>query len=55
MVAEHYLRFYRSEHGLDFTANLAALERGSAGCYCISTGVRTSVNAGHGRPQTRRR
>ncbi|MHB8141724.1 MAG: NAD-dependent epimerase/dehydratase family protein [Vulcanimicrobiaceae bacterium] len=99
MVAEHYLRFYRSEHGLDFTAlrygnvygprqdpsgeagvvsifigrfikhegvridwdgeqtrdyvyvkdvaeaNLAALERGSAGCYCIGTGVRTSVNA----------
>ncbi len=109
MVAEHYLRFYRSEHGLDFTAlrygnvygprqdpsgeagvvsifigrfikhegvridwdgeqtrdyvyvkdvaeaNLAALERGSAGCYCIGTGVRTSVNADHGRPQTRRR
>lgn len=98
MVAEHYLRFYRSEHGLDFTAlrygnvygprqdpngeagviaifiakflskqgiridwdgeqtrdyiyvkdiaalNVLALERGSATCYCIGTGERTSVN-----------
>jgi len=99
MVAEHYLRFYRAEYGLDFTAlrygnvygprqdpngeagviaifiarflrkegvridwdgeqtrdyvyvgdvaraNLLALERGSGGCYCIGTGIRTSVNA----------
>ncbi|MDQ2908853.1 MAG: GDP-mannose 4,6-dehydratase [Candidatus Eremiobacteraeota bacterium] len=99
MVAEHYLRFYRSEHDLDFTAlrygnvygprqdpngeagvvaifigrflaregvkiywdgeqtrdyiyvgdvvaaNVQALERGSAGCYCIGTGKKTSVNA----------
>lgn len=98
MVAEHYLRFYGSEHGLDYTAlrygnvygprqdpngeagviaifigkflagqgvridwdgeqtrdyvyvkdvadaNLRALERGSAGCYCIGTNKRTSVN-----------
>ncbi|HEY5258450.1 MAG TPA: NAD-dependent epimerase/dehydratase family protein [Candidatus Baltobacteraceae bacterium] len=98
MVAEHYLRFYQQEHGLEFTAlrygnvygprqdpngeagviaifigkflaregvridwdgeqtrdyiyvkdiatlNLAALERGSGGCYCIGTNERTSVN-----------
>jgi UDP-glucose 4-epimerase len=98
MVAEHYLRFYRAEHGLDFTAlrygnvygprqdpngeagvisifigkflqkqgiridwdgeqtrdyvfvkdvakvNVAALERGGGGCYCIGTNTRTSVN-----------
>ena len=102
MVAEHYLRFYESEHGLDFTAlrygnvygprqdpngeagviaifigkflarqgvridwdgeqtrdyvyvrdvarlNVLALEKGSGNCYCIGTGVRTSVNAIHG-------
>ncbi len=101
MAAEHYLRFYRDEKGLDFTAlrygnvfgprqdpngeagviaifaaafvrregvridwdgeqtrdyvyaadvaraNLAALERGSGGCYVIGTGVKTSVNAIH--------
>jgi UDP-glucose 4-epimerase len=99
MVTEHYLRFYKNEKGLDFTAlrygnvygprqdpngeagvisifigrflqregvridwdgeqtrdyvyvgdvaraNLAALERGSGGCYVIGTGVKTSVNA----------
>ncbi len=99
MVAEHYLRFYRNEHKLDFTAlrygnvygprqdpngeagvvsifigrflghegvkifwdgeqtrdyiyvgdvvraNVCALERGSAGAYCIGTGAKTSVNA----------
>ncbi len=99
MVAEHYLRFYRGAHGLDFTAlrygnvygprqdpngeagvvsifigrfmahegvkifwdgeqtrdyiyvgdvaaaNVSALERGGAGCYCIGTGKKTSVNA----------
>lgn len=99
MVAEHYLRFFHGERGLDFTAlrygnvygprqdpngeagvisifigkflqkqgvridwdgeqtrdyvfvrdvalaNVAALERGSAGLYCIGTGKRTSVNA----------
>lgn len=99
MVAEHYLRFYKSEKGLDFTAlrygnvygprqdpngeagviaifigaflrgkdvridwdgeqtrdyvfagdvaraNVAALERGSGGCYVIGTGRKTSVNA----------
>ncbi|MGC1380376.1 MAG: NAD-dependent epimerase/dehydratase family protein [Candidatus Baltobacteraceae bacterium] len=98
MVGEHYLRFYRNERGLDFTAlrygnvygprqdpngeagviaifigkflqqtgvridwdgeqtrdyvyvadvaqaNLAALDRGSGGCYVIGTGKRTSVN-----------
>jgi UDP-glucose 4-epimerase len=98
MVTEHYLRFYKAEKGLDFTAlrygnvygprqdpngeagvisifinkflrnegvridwdgdqtrdyvyvkdvaqvNLAALEAGSGGCYCIGTGVKTSVN-----------
>jgi UDP-glucose 4-epimerase len=98
MVAEHYLRFYKNERGLDFTAlrygnvygprqdpngeagviaifigkflqregvridwdgeqtrdyvfvgdvaraNVAALDRGSGGCYVIGTGVRTSVN-----------
>ncbi len=97
MVTEHYLRFYESEHGLDYTAlrygnvygprqdpngeagviaifiakflarqgvridwdgeqtrdyvyvkdvahlNALALERG-AGCYCIGTNIRTSVN-----------
>ncbi len=97
MVTEHYLRFYKAERGLDFTAlrygnvygprqdpngeagvvsifigkflksegiridwdgeqtrdyvfvkdvarlNLIALERGSGGCYCIGTNVRTSV------------
>ena len=101
MAGEHYLRFYRSEKGLDFTAlrygnvfgprqdpngeagviaifaaafvrregvridwdgeqtrdyvyvadvahaNLAALERGSGGCYVIGTGVKTSVNEIH--------
>ena len=101
MVAEHYLRFYRDEKGLDFTAlrygnvfgprqdpngeagviaifaaafvrrdgvridwdgeqtrdyvyvsdvaqaNMAALDRGSGGCYVIGTGVKTSVNAIH--------
>ncbi|MDP9111829.1 MAG: GDP-mannose 4,6-dehydratase [Candidatus Eremiobacteraeota bacterium] len=99
MVAEHYLKFYRAEHGLDFTAlrygnvygprqdpngeagvisifigkfltregirvdwdgdqtrdyvyvrdiaelNVLALDKGSATCYCIGTGERTSVNA----------
>jgi UDP-glucose 4-epimerase len=99
MVAEHYLRFYKNEKGLDFTAlrygnvygprqdpngeagvisifigkflerqgvridwdgeqtrdyvyvgdvaraNVAALDRGSGGCYVIGTGVKTSVNA----------
>jgi UDP-glucose 4-epimerase len=98
MVAEHYLRFYRDEHGLDFTAlrygnvygprqdpngeagviaifigkflarqgvridwdgeqtrdyvyvkdvarlNVAALDRGGGGFYCIGTNKRTSVN-----------
>jgi UDP-glucose 4-epimerase len=98
MVAEHYLRFYREEHGLDYTAlrygnvygprqdpngeagviaifigkflahqgvridwdgeqtrdyvyvkdiarlNVAALDRGGGGCYCIGTNRRTSVN-----------
>jgi UDP-glucose 4-epimerase len=98
MVAEHYLRFYQAEKGLDFTAlrygnvygprqdpngeagvisifigkflhregvridwdgeqtrdyiyvgdvadaNVAALTRGSGGCYVIGTGVKTSVN-----------
>ncbi len=97
MVTEHYLRFYESEHGLDYTAlrygnvygprqdpngeagviaifiakflakqgvridwdgeqtrdyiyvkdiarlNVLALQRG-AGCYCIGTNIRTSVN-----------
>ena len=101
MVAEHYLRFYRAEHGLDFTAlrygnvygprqdphgeagvvsifigrfiarqgikifwdgeqtrdyvyvgdvanaNVIALDRGSAMCYCIGTGKKTSVNEIH--------
>lgn len=99
MVSEHYLRFYKAQHGLDFTAlrygnvygprqdpngeagvvsifigrflahqgikiywdgeqtrdyiyvgdvaaaNVAALERGGGTCYCIGTGVKTSVNA----------
>ncbi|HTX58400.1 MAG TPA: NAD-dependent epimerase/dehydratase family protein [Verrucomicrobiae bacterium] len=98
MVAEHYLRFYKNERGLDFTAlrygnvygprqdpngeagvisifigkflrregvridwdgeqtrdylfvedvaeaNVAALTRGSGGCFVMGTGVRTSVN-----------
>jgi len=98
MVAEHYLRFYNAEHGLNFTAlrygnvygprqdpngeagvvsifigkflkkegvridwdgeqtrdyvyvkdvaalNVAALERGSGGCYVVGTNKRTSVN-----------
>ncbi len=98
MVAEHYLRFYQHEHGLDFTAlrygnvygprqdpngeagvisifigkflhqqgiridwdgeqtrdyvfvkdvaalNILALEGGSGICFCIGTGLRTSVN-----------
>ncbi len=98
MVGEHYLRFYRNEHGLNFTAlrygnvfgprqdpngeagvvsifigkflkkegvridwdgeqtrdyvyvkdvaalNVAALERGSGGCYVVGTNKRTSVN-----------
>jgi UDP-glucose 4-epimerase len=98
MVTEHYLRFYKQEKGLDFTAlrygnvygprqdpngeagvisifigkflknegvridsdgeqtrdyvyvkdvaqlNVAALEKGSGQCYCIGTGVKTSVN-----------
>jgi UDP-glucose 4-epimerase len=98
MVAEHYLRFYQAEKGLDFTAlrygnvygprqdpngeagvisifigkflrgegvridwdgeqtrdyvyvqdvtdaNVAALTRGSGGCYVIGTGIKTSVN-----------
>lgn len=98
MVAEHYLRFFKSERGLDFTAlrygnvygprqdpngeagviaifigkflakqgvridwdgdqtrdyvyvkdvaevNLKALDAGSGKCYCIGTGVKTSVN-----------
>jgi UDP-glucose 4-epimerase len=98
MVSEHYLRFYKAEHGLDFTAlrygnvygprqdpngeagviaifigkflakhavridwdgeqtrdyvyakdvaraNLLALDRGSAGKFCIGTNRRTSVN-----------
>lgn len=98
MVTEHYLRFYKQEKGLDFTAlrygnvygprqdpngeagvisifigkflknegvridsdgeqtrdyvyvkdvaqlNVAALDKGSGQCYCIGTGVKTSVN-----------
>ncbi|HEV3153764.1 MAG TPA: NAD-dependent epimerase/dehydratase family protein [Candidatus Baltobacteraceae bacterium] len=98
MVAEYYLRYYKNEHGLDFTAlrygnvygprqdpngeagviaifignflaeravridwdgeqtrdyvfvkdvarlNVAAVERGSGGAYCIGTNKRTSVN-----------
>lgn len=98
MVSEHYLRFFKAERGLDFTAlrygnvygprqdpngeagviaifigkflhragvridwdgdqtrdyvyvkdvaaaNLAALDKGSGNCYCIGTGVKTSVN-----------
>jgi UDP-glucose 4-epimerase len=98
MVTEHYLRFYKNENGLDFTAlrygnvygprqdpngeagvisifigkflkhqgvridwdgeqtrdyvyvgdvariNVAALDRGSGGCYVVGTGIKTSVN-----------
>jgi UDP-glucose 4-epimerase len=98
MVTEHYLRFYRAEHDLDFTSlrygnvfgprqdpngeagviaifiakflkkqgirldwdgeqtrdyvyakdiaqlNIAALDRGGGGCYCIGANKRTSVN-----------